>query len=413
MGLLDDIRLKQAQKRAQEGAWRSAGLLEYQAALDSAREGAVGAPGGLLNDTRNPYRSYSDVAIAGATMAPGIGDVVGPVYDAQNFIRNPESRTLPNYALAAAGLLPAVPSLAYLMNRGGGAARTAGEVGRQAGSIGGVKAAENLARVGNDGPMNALRRAELMHAKGESADKIWRDTARLDGYPAYIPKDGQPRFEYSDAPMKLKTTDAEGRYLYWDVIDHPEMQAAYPDIYEPVTVSSNAPQSEGMYRNPELDLNPDQLGYYGSIEAFGQNENELRKSLLHELNHAGTWREPGHAVGGNPFSSLGTPEAEQIFIDDYDMWRSDPDRVAADAPTPGKAAFKAYMKLADEEQARAVERRMWMTQPELGERPIWNDFDTPMDQQIVRYGDGPNAMVNDLPMDEASRMQRARGLLGM
>jgi hypothetical protein len=65
-----------------------------------------------------------------------------------------------------------------------------------------------------------------------------------------------------------------------------------------------------------------------------------------------------------------------------------------------------YKRLAGEEEARAVPKRLKLTPDERAARPAWLDFDSPMDEQIVRYGDGP--AMSELPMDEASRMARAR-----
>ncbi len=54
-------------------------------------------------------RATSDLSKA---LMPGIGDVVGPVQDAQMFLTDPESRTPLNYGLASLGALPFLPSLA-------------------------------------------------------------------------------------------------------------------------------------------------------------------------------------------------------------------------------------------------------------------------------------------------------------
>ena len=110
-----DERDSRKRQERQQAAMR---LQELQVMRDSAAPGSVGAPGGLPRDLNNPYQgNQGENAVMGAMMAPGIGDILGPMYDMQNFIRNPESRTPVNYGLAAAGALPAIPSLMYLMNR--------------------------------------------------------------------------------------------------------------------------------------------------------------------------------------------------------------------------------------------------------------------------------------------------------
>jgi len=51
------------------------------------------------------------------------------------------------------------------------------------------------------------------------------------------------------------------------------------------------------------------------------------------------------------------------------------------------------LRLAGEEEARAVQNRMLMTMPERIDRPAWMDMDTPLNEQIVRYGSGPSASI--------------------
>jgi hypothetical protein len=69
---------------------------------------------------------------------PIAGDLAGLAGDIQMYKEDPESRKWMNYLLTAAGALPIVPSLAYLMNRGGNAAPNAmrSPGNNQAGAIG-------------------------------------------------------------------------------------------------------------------------------------------------------------------------------------------------------------------------------------------------------------------------------------
>ena len=76
-------------------------------------------------------------SIAGSAV-PVVGDLLGLAGDIQMYKEDPESRKWMNYLLTAAGALPIVPSLAYLMNRGGNAAPNAmrSPGNNQAGAIG-------------------------------------------------------------------------------------------------------------------------------------------------------------------------------------------------------------------------------------------------------------------------------------
>lgn len=137
MNWLADLRQQILEKQRNEGAQRYAGLLDLQAMRDSARQGSVGAPGGLLSDTSNPYTGGQiGNALALSSLAPGIGDVTGPMADAYMFESDPSSRTIPNYLLAGLGALPAIPSLAYLMNRGGSTTRNVSPFSNQSGMVG-------------------------------------------------------------------------------------------------------------------------------------------------------------------------------------------------------------------------------------------------------------------------------------
>lgn len=115
--------------------------LKYQARIDNAPVGSVGAPGGILpNAKRAQYRDPAENLLRGLSMAPIVGDIAGPLADIRRWQGDPESRTLGNAAMMALGVLPAIPSLAYLMSQGGDAATGMARMARakgQGGSIGG------------------------------------------------------------------------------------------------------------------------------------------------------------------------------------------------------------------------------------------------------------------------------------
>lgn len=50
-----------------------------------------------------------DAAALGATVIPGVGDVVGLANDLRHYATNPEERRWQNYALTGIGLLPFLP----------------------------------------------------------------------------------------------------------------------------------------------------------------------------------------------------------------------------------------------------------------------------------------------------------------
>ena len=109
---------KRLKKMAPQG-----NALTRQAQNDNAPEGSVGAPSGNQPvPSQGQDRDPAGSLLNAAAMLPGAGDVLGPIADIRNFVVNPKSRTLGNAALFAMGTLPAIPSLAYMMSRGGDAA---------------------------------------------------------------------------------------------------------------------------------------------------------------------------------------------------------------------------------------------------------------------------------------------------
>jgi hypothetical protein len=87
------------------------------ALLDNAPVGSVGAPGGLLAAPQQPKPVNALGGLLGASsFVPGIGDFTGPIADAYMYMTEPESRTMPNYAMSALGALPFLPSLATVFH---------------------------------------------------------------------------------------------------------------------------------------------------------------------------------------------------------------------------------------------------------------------------------------------------------
>lgn len=83
--------------------------------------------------------------IAGSSLPFPVGDAIGLGADIDMYANDPESRNWQNYALTAAGLLPAIPALATIMNRG--------NMG-SAGSLGPALPADQIGAVG---PLDELK----------------------------------------------------------------------------------------------------------------------------------------------------------------------------------------------------------------------------------------------------------------
>ena len=219
-----------------------------------------------------------------------------------------------------------------------------------------------------------------------------------------------------------------------DVLDHPELYAAYPDLRK-MDVSYRAeinPASYGSYI-PESD----RIKVYGNVP-----ESEARGVLLHEIQHAVQRRE-GFARGGNPQEFMrpggmkdwfdeadsihrradhfygaanikqamtqrglsANEAAEYVFgrplsgLDQkmVDLLRSphNPDKLtemgnafrqaAAEREMIGKIGpFESYRRLAGEAEARLTQNRRGFTQAERAMRPPFVDLDIDPVTQIIR-----------------------------
>jgi hypothetical protein len=68
------------------------------------------APGGALNPEVTPSGLFSAASVV-ASPVPIVGDVLGAVSDVNTFLKDPESRTPLNFALAGMGLIPMIPAM--------------------------------------------------------------------------------------------------------------------------------------------------------------------------------------------------------------------------------------------------------------------------------------------------------------
>ena len=92
---------------------------------------------GAYRDPRPEANLLQSLGMSTSTV-PLLSDALSVAGDIQMYKEDPESREWMNYLLTAAGAVPGIPSLAYLMNRGGNAAPNAmrSPGNNQAGAIG-------------------------------------------------------------------------------------------------------------------------------------------------------------------------------------------------------------------------------------------------------------------------------------
>ncbi len=309
---------------------------------------------------------------------------------------------------------------------------------KQAGMIGGVNA--------KNADLAALSKAQEMKSEGIDADTIYQDTKWWLDHP-----DGKPRFEIDDSGAGLSNNARRDIKDYGvrreeSFMPHDELYGAYPDTADiSVMHTSRADNgSSGAYHRDDdsISLNLSQL----------QGDPDLKSTNLHELQHAIQHRE-GMARGGSPESFERAKDVKKEidrqrrelegnfgfneWFDDlvqnnrskYDeliaegaakdysvmplynefastikekpyrgyfsrQMRYLEDEVKSLGRTPYIDPNEGYKRLAGETEARLVQDRMDMPMSERLSNPFFQNYDVPLDKQIVRYGDGTNLSRN-------------------
>ena len=185
----------------------------------------------------------------------------------------------------------------------GDAAQVAGGVSNMGlgllGAIPVVGAAGTMAgRAARTADLRALARAEEMRAGGYSNEAIRNETGwfrRLFGGGGdiwrYEIPDTNARFTSMGEQM-LSERNPRAVYNLFDVLDHPEYFAAYPDRAR-VRVTVDDPDMSRTARGAYSNDGPGYIGLRG-----GRGADDTRSTLLHELQHA-TQHGEGFPAGGS------------------------------------------------------------------------------------------------------------------
>lgn len=298
----------------------------------------------------DPNMHPLDLAAATTMGVPVLGDIVGLAADARMFAQEPESRTPLNIGLSAAGLLPFVPGAAAIMR--------------------GIKGAER------SGEEVKLTEAQRMAEEGLSPADIWDETGWYQGV------DEQWRSEIPDFKSRVNIDNLEpkkpgflkqmfksvsgsnisGGQLQ-DVLEHPDFFRNYPD-FNPTVVTYYDPRGKAFAEYNELDdiisinLSPhydeakDIVGDIESPEYLEEVQNQIKDTLLHEVQH-GVQSVEDFAGGG----------------DVYDPF---------------------YKQLAGEVEARTVGKRARVPEDYLRTIKPFEEgafaMDVPAEEQVVRIG---------------------------
>lgn len=147
--------------------------------------------------------------------------------------------------------------------------------------------------------LQRYRQAQVLKAAGSTDEEIRQQTGWFQGV------DGQWRFEIDDSQMKFLAPfegwdmlSAPGEYYTWalgDVLHHPELFAAYPEL-EDIVVSrmqAGGPRGRRNRRTNEIQLAEDQTAH------------QALRTLVHELQHV--------VQGVEGFAAGGMPTVERLF----------------------------------------------------------------------------------------------------
>lgn len=230
---------------------------------------------------------------------------------------------------------------------------------------------------------------------GVVEDNLYADTGIFRG------KDGGYRYEISDNEARplsryLMRVEAGGvdniPVALRDVIEHPQLFDAYPELGDMAVIHSPGMKGAGFYRYPN-DTKPPFIKM-DMTGAGTQATGGPMSTLLHEVQH-GVQKIEGFAPGSNPADpeiALSSPVL--AFRGRADAAKNAGNSALASAykQSADAEAWKAYSREAGEVEARAVQRRMDYTQAERREiHPIKEEnypalagpYAVPIEQQWV------------------------------
>jgi hypothetical protein len=253
-----------------------------------------------------------------------------------------------------------------------------------------------------------LAQAEKMADMGAHPEDIYRMTGWFQG-----PVDGKWRFEINDKNSKVNpamlSEDQPMVGHLGDVLDHPELYAAYPQLSESALLSGDLSALLGKHGyggfTPNKGFTVINTPAFEHPEAIAEGANH-RRTLLHEGDHAAAAIEGFE--NGTSAQTAPTADAESVARERYQnlqiaqsqarqAYRANPTpenrqamQAAIDAvsqvnpfnPSP-LDYYDAYRRSAGEVSARNVEKRADMSAGQRQFTPPWETQDIPPNRQFA------------------------------
>ena len=229
---------------------------------------------------------------------------------------------------------------------------------------------------------------------------------------ATTPEEAQDIKDFYKPELKNAIYNLKGKMS--EFVDHPELRAAYPELFE-------RPFKQLEPDHPEYTASQNTSGFFNpttkEIVVNGDfTEDNQRDTVLHELQHAVQQLEgwqggssPGlmamhmadrdalkyAAEKENELLTLLAPKAkirpltEQSLKDIEGKLEKYKQLEGVDDP------FKAYERASGEEEARAVERRSRLSDEELKAWHPSENYDTPFNQHITDFAEGGTVTIEE------------------
>lgn len=231
--------------------------------------------------------------------------------------------------------------------------------------------------------------------------------------------DDKWRFEIDDSDARLVPSNSweqpatDKGVPLTDVLDHPSLIDAYPQLGDVQVKVDDSIKSRGGY-----DPTTNTITVRKSYRYPSEGADSLKSTLIHELQHV-VQTEEGFARGGNSAEFV-RPRVEerdrltgrQAAIDKLlvdappgarrDQLLAERGKVSGQLREKGLAddrsiktgAFKDYQRLSGEVEARNTQSRLDLTAEERRATPPSETADTPRDQQTVKFNSRPSERNN-------------------
>ena len=219
-----------------------------------------------------------------------------------------------------------------------------------------------------------LVEARNMELDGSSSETIRQETGWFRGY------DGKWRFEVDDSEMDVDVSSAADPKRLADILKHEKLFAAYPSLEDVGIRFTELPEGTAGRYSP--------LGDEILIDRRKVDDERLKKTLIHEIQHAIQYRE-SFASGANVSYWQGlidsgydsrpkdTRKKEKDLIDEYlEFCEEDIEFVRK---------MEALLKTTPDMPRGKID---WETLEQIEEDPIeWQEFDRERDNLEEQYGD--------------------------